>query len=82
MGLTGMEVSKQKPLSPGVDAANLAINLNQSDFDSAHGSSNQKLIEDQPPKRKRIVILPAGVTAIENSLQKSQESFKDANNAD
>lgn len=63
MGLTGMEVTRQKPLSPGAENASLAINLNESDIVSATGSPKYEklIVEESAPVRKRIVILPAGL---------------------
>ena len=68
-----MEGNRLKPLSPAAEIANLAINLNEMDFDNDdHGSSNQKQDENlEKPQRRRIALLPSGSKI---GMQESQSS--------
>ena len=72
-----MERNMSKPLSVASEIANLAINLNESDLDSAQGSSNQKQDEnnlEKPPLRRRISLLPTGIGGEKSMNIQSQSS--------
>ena len=67
-----MEGNRLKPLSPAAEIANLAINLNEMDFDNDDNGSNQKQDENlEKPQRRRIALLPSGSKI---GMQESQSS--------